>query len=116
MEVRKIGRVTVTRLDQDYNPLDVNHVLEAEQQLLAIASAADPPLFVLDLTHTEFIGSSFLEMLFRIWKRLSSRSGKLVLAALQPFCQEVVQLARLDTLWPMYPTVEEAVAALEQQP
>src|SRR5579864_7030000 len=43
--------------------------------LIEIAEEADPPLVVLDLSHTQFFGSSFIEILFRLWTRLQARPG-----------------------------------------
>ncbi|MEZ6054011.1 MAG: STAS domain-containing protein [Planctomycetaceae bacterium] len=76
------------------------------------ASNADPPRMVVDLSQVEFFGSSFIELLFRMWKRLNERSGQFALAGLSPYCDEVLAVTNLNKLWPSYETTEEAVEAI----
>ena len=104
--------ITVLELDPSYDSLDQRLLDEIGELLLAQATYADPPRLILDLTHTSFIGSSFIELLVQAWKRLKQRKGNMALCGLQPFCAEVLRTARLDTIWPVYPSRSEAVAAL----
>jgi anti-anti-sigma factor len=57
----------------------------------------------------------FIELLVRAWKRLKQRGGNLVLCELQPFCAEVLQTTRLDTLWEIYQTRSDAVRGLSEE-
>ncbi len=36
----------------------------------------------------------------------------MALSGVHPFCVEILRVTRLHTLWPVYPTRDEAVAAL----
>ena len=74
---------------------------------------AEPPLVVLDLTHVEFFSSSFIELMFRLLKRLKSRGGKLAICNLHPYCREVLEITNLHTLWPLADTREEAITELK---
>jgi anti-anti-sigma factor len=82
--------------------------------MLEQAQTAEPPLIVLDLAETAYMGSAFIETISRTWKRVNARSGQLVLCSLTPFCAEVLRATRLDTLWKHYPTRGDAIAALAQ--
>ncbi len=84
---------------------------ELTDSMLA-ASDADPPNLVVDLSQVEFFGSSFIELLFRMWKRLNERSGRFALAGVSPYCEEVLTVTNLDKLWQTFETTEEAVAAV----
>ena len=77
-------------------------------------AAADPPRMALDLSEVRFFGSSFIELVFRVWKRLKERGGAMVLCCLHPYCAEVLRVTKLDTLWPSCSTHEEAAAKLAQ--
>lgn len=106
--------VTVVALGPGFQSLD-EQVLDSglRDSLLEIADEAHPPLVVLDVSHTTFFGSSFIEIVFRMWNRLRGQpGGNLALCSVTPYCREVLQVAHLDTLWRMYPTRAEAVAAL----
>ena len=105
--------LTLLELDPTYATLDEESVLEEfGGVLLTEALTADPPLVLLDLSETTYVGTSFVELLVRAWKRLTERGGKLALCNVQPLCAEVFRISRLDTLWDTYPTRRQAIAAL----
>lgn len=106
-------RVSVVSLGAGSQSLD-EQVLDAglRDALLEIADEADPPLIVLDVAQTTYFGSSFIEIVFRMWNRLRSKGGNLAICGVTPYCREVLQVAHLDTLWKLYPTRDEAVAGL----
>jgi anti-sigma B factor antagonist len=108
--------VTVIALGPEYENLD-EHVLEDLQRLLVeTARNADPPWVVLDLSHTLFFGSAFLEIIFQAWNRLKSREGgQFAISGLTPYCAEILEVTHLDRLWRIYGTRDEAVNALRKQ-
>lgn len=117
-EVVVDGPVTVIGLGLGYQVVD-EHLLDGgidgglEELLIEIAGEANPPLVVLDLSHTRFFGSSFIEVLFRLWTRLQGRpGGTFAICGLTPHCLDVLKITHLDTLWRLFPTREEAVHAL----
>ncbi len=112
IDVELQGPVTVCVLDKAYDSLDTAQVDEFNLRLCEAVDQADHPLFVIDLSHTSFIGSSFLEVLFRVWKRLQQRNGRMVLCGLSDFCREVLHTTRLDTLWNSFDMRQDAVEAL----
>ena len=104
--------VTIIEFGPSYNSLDDEALEEVGGLLLSEAVHADPPQMILDLSDTRFIGSSFIELLVRAWKRLKERGGTMVLCGVQPFCAEVLQITQLTTLWKIFPTRAEALDAL----
>lgn len=107
-------KVTLIGLGSVYKSVD-EKVLEGglRMMLLAAIDRADPPLIVLDLSQTTFFGSSFIELLFRIWNRVKAKpSGDFAICGVTSYCQEVLNVAHLDTLWQIYGTRNEAVEAL----
>jgi len=113
-EVVVEGPVTVVVLGPGYQLVD-EHVLDngLRETLVDIADEAASPLVVLDLSHTRFFGSSFIEVLFRVWTRLQSRpGGAFAICGLTPHCLDVLRIAHLDTLWHLFPNRDEAVLAL----
>jgi len=111
-KVRRERGATILELGSAYASLDQQALEELGGAILAEATHANPPLLVLDFSHTRLIGSSFLEILVRAWKRLRQREGHMVLCAMQPFCSEVLRAAHLDSIWPGYKTCEDALVAL----
>ena len=103
---------TVIELGASYDSLDLDSLDEVGGMLLTQAATAEPPRLVLDMSQTGFIGSTFIELLVRTWKRLTERGGTMVLCGLQPFCADVLRVTRLETLWRAYPNREKAVDAV----
>jgi len=63
---------------------------------------------VLDLEKLEYISSVGLRAFLLAAKKLKPLNGKLVLAQLQDHIKEVLDIAGFSSLFPSYPTVEEA--------
>lgn len=108
--------VTIVELGPSYESLDRGVIAEIGEVLLSEATQVDPPRMVLDLSETSYIGSAFVELLVRAWKRLAERGGTMVLCGLRPFCTEVLHVTRLDRLWQAFPTRDLAVAAVKGSP
>jgi anti-anti-sigma factor len=104
--------VTVIELGPSYAALDFEVLQDLGEVLLSQASYAEPPMVIIDMSATTYVGSSFIELLVRAWKRLKHRHGLMALCALRPFCREVMRVARLDSIWPIYASRGEAMSAL----
>lgn len=107
--------VTIVALGADYESLEEPTLDDVKEVLLEIAKTAEPPRVVLDLSHTKFFGSAFIEVLFRVWNRLNGRKGgAFAISGLTPHCRDVIEVTHLDRLWHIFPTREDAVRALGQ--
>ena len=112
-KITRENDVTVVALGPEYDTLDEPVLDEVREAILQAAEQADPPLVVLDLSHTRFFGSAFIEILFRAWNRLQSRrNGRFCLSGLTPHCREVVEVTHLDQIWDIVDTRDEAVQLL----
>ena len=112
-EIRKRGDVTVIVFGPQFETLDEYMLDQIREFVLDSAKIADPPKIVIDLSYTKFFGSSFIEVLFRVWNRVNGQSGcAFALAGLTPYCREVLEVTHLDKLWPLHPTVDAAMAAI----
>lgn len=104
--------MTVLCTGPSYAALELPALQELGEVLLCEATNADPPRLVIDMTETRFVGSSFIELLVRAWKRIRSRDGTMALCAVRPFCREVLGVSRLDTIWAIHSTRAKALEAL----
>lgn len=105
--------VTVIALGEHYENLDESLLDDLRDVLLKIVDDANPPRVVLDLSHTKFFGSSFIELIFRAWNRAQAKDGgQFVISGLTPYCRDVIEVTKLDQLWKLYDHVDDAVAAL----
>ena len=104
--------VTVIGLGPEYENLDESLLDGLRANILEATDAADPPRVVLDLSHTKFFGSAFIEIMFRAWNRVNARGGTFALSGLTPYCAEIIEVTHLDRLWKIFPDRDAAVAAL----
>jgi anti-anti-sigma regulatory factor len=113
-EVSVDSGVTIISLGPAFETVDEQTLDNGlRDALLELTQAVEPPLVVLDLAFTRFFGSSFIEVVFRIWHRLQARAGgNFALAGLSPYCLEVLKVTHLDSLWRHFPTRAEAVGWL----
>ncbi|MBM82775.1 MAG: hypothetical protein CMJ78_19610 [Planctomycetaceae bacterium] len=112
-EVTKINDVTIIVFGSDYENLDEQCLDDVRDLILNTAEEADPPRMLLDLSNTSFFGSSFIEVLFRVWNRMNGKDGKFAITGLTPYCKEVLEITHLDRIWGIYDSQDEAFAAFD---
>ncbi|MFN0053955.1 MAG: STAS domain-containing protein [Planctomycetales bacterium] len=106
--------VTVIGLGAASASID-EHLLDGglRDALGAAVRAAHPPRVVIDLSHTKFFGSSFIELLFGLWKETQAKpEGNFAICGLTSYCLEVLRITHLDSLWRLFPDRGSAVTAL----
>jgi anti-anti-sigma factor len=106
--------ITVVEVDAQYDSLDVAKLNEFGNELLAAVAHADPPKVLLDMRRTTFIGSNFLGLLIRAWKRLRDRHGELAICQVNEVCGEVLRASKLDMIWQVFPDRDAAISRLRQ--
>jgi len=114
-EISKQQDVTIIKISAHFRALDELHIVNVSNRLIETVEAIDPPLVVIDLSEVTFFGSSFLEVLFRLWNMINKRGGELSLSGLQEHCAEVVHISHLDSLWQHFDDSTQAVEYLQQQ-
>lgn len=82
------------------------------QAILETLAANDVRDVVVDLESVPHFGSEMLGALHVIWKRVRAGEGKMLLCNLSPVGREILEVAKFDTLWPIYGSRSEALAAL----
>jgi len=112
LEVKKQAGVTVVVLGEEYDNLDEPTLNAAAEELLEIARTANPPRIVIDMHRTKFFGSSFLGTLFRMWRRLTTRQGKMAVCGATGVCAEVLNVTQVERLWNLYDSRDAAVEAI----
>ncbi len=91
----------------------VNRVVDEEivrklsDELAAIAQTGRK--VVLNFSRVEYLSSSVLGKLITFQKRLRSNGGELRLCGIRPQIYEIFEITRLNTLFDIYPTEEEAL-------
>ncbi len=91
--------------------VDASNAGVLEQKLLGLIAAGEKR-FVLDVARLDYISSAGLRVLLVARKRLPT-GGSLALCALQSQIREILDIAGFSSLFGIYDTQEEAVAAAQ---
>jgi anti-anti-sigma factor len=99
MEIESRADATIVRLDASYSAFHELLIQQAEEAIVRSMDEAPSANLVLDFQDTVYFGSAFFEVLFRLWKRTESVGGRFLLCRLSADCYEILDMARLTTLW-----------------
>jgi anti-anti-sigma factor len=67
---------------------------------------------VFDFHATDYYGSTALGMFITLWKQVQQAGGEMVFCNLSPHEREILELTRLDQLWTICHTRDDALARL----
>ena len=107
IHTRQVDSVLVVALEGE---LDAYWAEEAERELWACLEQGHYRL-VLDLSGLTYLSSAGLRVLLRLHQRITSLGGELILAAPQPFVQEVLTTSGFDRTFPVFTAMDQALAA-----
>lgn len=78
-------------------------------------TATRAALIVVDFSQVSFLASIGIRTLVTNARALVRRGGRMVLASPQPLVEDVLKLAGIDTLIPLYPDLGSACMGLKSQ-
>ena len=103
------GPVIVMQLPETLNHAEAGIFLNELQPLLEM----DRPRIVLDCSQVQHLDSAGVEMLLRCLEEAMKRDGDLKLAAVLPPSAVILELMRVDRLFEVFDTAEEAARSFE---
>lgn len=105
------GDITTVAFGEEFEHLGED-VMPTVASTVDEAGQASVPKVLLDMSNVKFFGSSFIEVLYRLWKQVESRGGRFVISGLHPYCREVLQVTNLDKIWTIVTDRESGLAVL----
>ncbi len=111
LNVSSAGDVTVVELT-DRKILDEINITEIGRQLNALMPETEVPRMVLDFASVSHMSSSALGMLITLHKRIRERKGQLRLCNIQPAIYEVFVITRLNEIFEISQSRDEALKSL----
>jgi anti-sigma B factor antagonist len=91
--------------------LDEANIAEIGQALSAMIDDRDMPKLLLDFANVDHLSSAALGMLINANNRIKQRNGQLRLSNIKPQIFEVFVITKLNKLFRIMPTREEALAS-----
>lgn len=107
---RQEGDVTVVKLEGRFDFASRREFKDAVDRLQTTNSS----LIVLDLEHVAFVDSSALGLLVIAHQNFKSKHKRLTIANPQPIVRQVLELANVPKMIPVYGTVREALEAVTE--
>jgi anti-sigma B factor antagonist len=92
--------------------LDEVAISRIGEQVNALAARGPNPRMVVDFSHVAQMSSSALGMLITLHKRIRERNGQLRLCGIQPGIYEVFVITRLNEIFTILPSRQEAMDSL----
>ena len=105
--IEQRGNATVVTVAGD---VDLQQATVFQQQMLGLLDRK-PPLVVIDLTDVPYMDSSGVASLVKVLSRSKKQNTSLKLAGLNPRVRGIFEITRLDTVFQMTDTVDEALAS-----
>jgi anti-sigma B factor antagonist len=69
---------------------------------------------ILDFRETDYYGSTALGFFVKLWQRVRKRTGRMAFRNVSNHEKEILQIAHLNRLWPIYSSRSEALQALRE--
>ncbi len=83
-----------------------------EQGLVPLAADPQNAALVVDFANVDYISSVGLRVLMLAAKAARARKARIAAVALQPIVAEVFAISRFDSVFEMYPSLRDALAAI----
>src|SRR5438094_6267430 len=112
IQIERHGDIAVIIPSPEVEKLPENLMEQAAQLVLAPLRADPPAGLIFDLSKVDYVGSVFLSFLLRCHKRVKEHGSEVVVAGASNRARELLHMTALDTLWALYNTRKEALAAL----
>ena len=110
LSIRKDGNVCIVEL-KDRKILEELQIRQIGDRLGEIVRAEPAPKLLIDFSSVEHLSSAALGVLITLNKRVAERQGRLVLANIHPQIFEVFKITRLNKLFNIQATTEDALNA-----
>ena len=105
---RIVGNAVIVSVNGD---IDLHNSARASRALLRAPWAPKPPKkFVLNLANVPYMDSSAVAVLVELLQKVRPGGGQVCLAGLQPRVKGLLEIARLDTIFALVTSEEEALA------
>lgn len=110
-ETRKIGDITVFKLNEERLDTTISGLLKGE--FTKILKVDEVKKFVIDLSQVESCDSSGLSAILVANRIISSTDGQIRLASPSEKVLSLIKITQLDRVLPVTKTVEEAIDQLK---
>jgi anti-sigma B factor antagonist len=103
------NNVEVLQVDDLLNPMDNNAIIKEVEEKIQAGST----VYLVDLSEMDYMNSSGLTFLISILTRARNAGGEVAIANLSDNIKKILLVTRLNNMFNVYSSVEEAVEDLQ---
>ncbi len=96
----------------DLRELDFGTTEKSASKVFELLEEQQAKHVVIDLSKTDYYGSTALGFFVKLRKRVAEQGGQVALCNISKYEMEVLQVTRLDELWPTCDSREAAIEAV----
>jgi anti-anti-sigma factor len=111
-EIERDGETIIVTPQTNLRELDFLNIEDGARDILNLLKSAPIKNVIMDFHKTDYYGSTALGFFVKLWKRIRERNGKLIFCNLSEHELEVLQVTKLDALWSICTTKDEAKQSL----
>jgi anti-anti-sigma factor len=112
-EVEREGQTVIVTAQTDLRELDYLQIEAGARDILHLLGNGAIKNVVLDFHKTDYYGTTALGFFVKLWKRVRDRGGRMAFCGVSDHEREILQVTKLDGLWPICPSREEALIAIQ---
>jgi len=113
-EVECEGQTLIVTPHADLHEWDFREIDAGAQEVLRLLESDSIQNVVMDFHRTDMFGSTALGFFVVLWKRVRVRGGRLTFCGLSDHEREILQVTKLDKLWPLCASREEALRRIQE--
>jgi anti-anti-sigma factor len=111
-EFEREGQTLIVTARTDLRELDYPEVEAGARDILHLLGNGTIDNVVLDFHRTDYYGSTALGFFVKLWKRVREHGGRMAFCGVSDHEREILKITRLDGLWPICSSREEALQAV----
>ncbi len=113
-ETQQVGDTLVLSPRRNLSELQLNHFEQETAAVLDLVESTQARNIVLDLSDTTYYGSTALGFFVKLWTRIRKLHGHMAFCNVSENELEILRLTKLDSLWAICETREEALRSVQQ--
>ena len=110
--IARVDQAVILAPQRDLSEFDFAQIDAEASEVMGKISKGSGVNVVVDFSKMDYCGSTALSFFTRLFKKTRLRGGEMAFCNVSPGEREVLRITRLDTLWPICDTLDDALAAV----
>jgi anti-anti-sigma factor len=112
--IERQGDTLIVTPQSDLRELEFERIEEAAREVLDRLDQKQARNIVLDFHLTDYYGTTALAFFTKLWKKTRTQQGRMALCHLSAHELDILHVTRLDSLWPVCASREEALRVVSE--